>query len=278
MALENLLRAGLKPTAIDRLFFTHHHFDHIASYGYYLISNWIAGRQKVVNVYGPAGTKAMTAGALQLHASDVVFGELDYKNWPADAPGRPASEPPYQIHDIDAGVVVKEKNYTVTAMRTDHYTWGQNEYSLAYRVDTPYGSVVISGDTAPTAAMATFAKGVDILIHECQRPDPGMAIGGKMQRSDYTKSAAGRPRVGVGHTSPSQLGDIAARANPKMVVAYHLAPYTSDAAAIDLSSPFSGAAPGFQIWSDYAAAIKRSYSGKVVIAEDAMVFNVTQSK
>lgn len=278
MALENLLRAGVKPTSIDCLFFTHHHFDHIASYGYFLISNWIGGRQDEVRVFGPKGTEAMTRGAYELHASDVTFGRNVWQNWPTDVPGRPSSNPPYTVKDVDAGTVASGPNFTVRAMRTDHYTWGQDAYSLAYRVDTPYGSVVITGDTGPMPQMSEFARGVDMLIHEVQRPDPGMVVGGKMQRPDYTKSLNGQPRRGVGHTSPTQVGEIAAAAGAKMLVAYHLPPYTSDAPAIELSSPFTGNAPGFQIWSDYVAAMKAKYGGKVVIAADAMVFEVKPDK
>jgi ribonuclease Z len=279
MALENLLRAGVKPTSIDYLFFTHHHFDHVASYGYFLISNWIGGRQGDVQVFGPKGTEAMTRGAYELHASDLVFGRNVWKNWPLDVPGRPSERPPYVVKDIDAGVVMTGPNFTVRAMRTDHYSWGEDSYSLAYRVDSPYGSVVITGDTGPMLQqMSEFARDVDMLIHEVQRPELGMVPGGKMQRPDYTKSVDGQPRRGVGHTSPTQAGEIAAAAKAKMLVAYHLPPFTSDAAAIDLSSPFTGNAPGFQIWGDYVAAMKSKYDGKVVIAADAMVFEIKPAK
>ena len=118
-----------------------------------------------------------------------------------------------------------------------------------------------------------------MLIHEVQRPDSGMAKGGKMQRPDYTENLPGRRRVGVEHPTPTQAGEVAPAAGVKTLVAYHLAPYTSVAAAIDLSSPYSCNAPGFQSWSDYAAAInKRQFAGKVIIAEDAMVLEIGVDK
>ena len=51
--LENLMLVGINPMKIDHMFFTHLHFDHISDYDYYAITNWIAGRQDTVYVYGP---------------------------------------------------------------------------------------------------------------------------------------------------------------------------------------------------------------------------------
>lgn len=275
MALENLERAGLKPTQIDYLFFTHHHFDHVASYPYFLISDWIAGRQKEVKVFGPKGTVAMTDGANAFNAENISFGHDVYKNWPAGIPGRPAAEPPFVIKDVQAGPIVAGRNFSVTAMKTVHFTYpGATQQSLAYRVDSPYGSVVISGDTGPMEEMSVFAKGADMLIHEVQRPDPGMVTGGKMVSPEFGQTLEGKPRNGGGHTTPTEVGIIAAKAGVKTLVAYHLPPYTSDEAAVDLSAPYTGPAPGFQIWGDYIAAIKKNYSGGVVIAQDAMVFSI----
>lgn len=278
-ALENGLRAGLLPTDIDKLFFTHLHFDHIASYGYFLISNWIAGRIEPVQVFGPQGTVAMNDGAYAMNASNIAFGHDVYKNWPDDSPGRIAAEPPFVVKDIEAGKVASGPGYTVTAMHTVHYTYpGAQQKSLAYRVDTQYGSVVISGDVGPMDEMAEFAKGVDILVHEVQRPDPGMTSGGKMAKKSFSETKSGESRNGGGHTSASEVGRIAARAGAKMLVAYHLPPYTSGDAAVRLAAPYTGNFPGFQIWGDYIRAIAQSYSGKIVMAEDAMVFEIKRDK
>lgn len=274
-ALENLLRADVEPTKIDYLFFTHHHFDHIASYGYFLISNWISGRQEMVQVFGPEGTMAMTSGAYQLHASDIVFGHDVYKNWPADAPNRPTPEPPYVARDAQPGVVVSTPKFKVKAMHTVHYTYpGATQKSFAYRVDSAYGSVVISGDTGPMEEMSAFAQGADVLIHEAQRPDPGMVTGGKIARKDFNTTLDGKPRHGGGHTSPSELGEIARKANIKTLVATHLPPYTSVGAAVRLSAPFTGQPPGFGIWSEYIAAMRKSYPGSIILAQDAMVLQI----
>jgi ribonuclease BN (tRNA processing enzyme) len=57
--MESLIGAGINPLDVDYGFLTHLHFDHIASYDYFIYANWIAGRQKTMPVHGPAGTVDM---------------------------------------------------------------------------------------------------------------------------------------------------------------------------------------------------------------------------
>jgi ribonuclease Z len=120
--------------------------------------------------------------------------------------------------------------------------------------------------------MAEFARGADILIHECQKPDVGMGTGGKQSTQQFQQGI--KQRTQTGHTSPTQLGQLAAAAQPKLLIAYHLPPFTSHAEAVRMSAVYTGLFPGFRIWGDYIAAIKAGYRGPVVLAQDAMVFDV----
>jgi len=271
MALENLERAGLKPTDIDYLFFTHHHFDHIASYGYYLVSTWISGRLAPVHVFGPAGTVSMTEGAYKLHESDMRFIRSRLSGWKQEMPGKISQQSPYVVEDTDEGVVLQAEKFKVTALRTHHYAPGSGEVSLAYRVDSSYGSVVVSGDTGPFQGMVPFASGADVLVHETQAPDVGMIKKGNMAHS---ANVDWRAHDASGHTWPAALGEIAREAKVKMVVPYHLPPYTSIGPAVDTAALYTGPAPGFPIWGEYIASIKNHFNGSVVLAQDAMVIRV----
>jgi ribonuclease Z len=130
--------------------------------------------------------------------------------------------------------------------------------------------VVISGDTAACDCVATLAKDSDLLIHEMMKPDPGMVTGGKFSETGFDKPRADRPQTG--HTAPTELGRIAAKANVRTLVATHLAPYTSVKAARDMQSPYVGD-PGKRIWADMIFGIKKQFDGAVVLAEDGMVFD-----
>ena len=54
-ATYKLAQAGLRPTQINWLFFTHHHFDHNADYPCFLLTRWDQGAHRAarLNVIGP---------------------------------------------------------------------------------------------------------------------------------------------------------------------------------------------------------------------------------
>ena len=272
--LENLMLVGINPMKIDHMFFTHMHFDHIADYDYYAITNWIAGRQEMVQVYGPAGTERMSEGAIQyMHAMNVDFIGTILKHWPPHMARRPRSTPPYEVHDIGPGTALETDSFKVSCLETKHLP-DPSVKSLGYRVDSDYGSVAISGDTAVSEGMKTLAKDVDILVHECVKPDLGMTPGGKFSLKDFHKEELMEERPQTGHTSPSQLGRLASEVNAKKLVAYHLAPYTSVPAAIEMSSMYLGPSPGHSIWGEFVHAMKQQYDGPVILAEDRMIFSL----
>ena len=272
--LENLMLVGINPMKIDHMFFTHMHFDHIADYDYYAITNWIAGRQEMVQVYGPAGTERMSEGAIQyMHAMNVDFIGTILKHWPPHMARRPRSTPPYEVHDIGPGTALETDNFKVSCLETKHLP-DPSVKSLGYRVDSDYGSVAISGDTAVSEGMKTLAKDVDILVHECVKPDLGMTPGGKFSLKDFHKEKLMEERPQTGHTSPTQLGQLASEVNAKKLVAYHLAPYTSVPAAIEMSSMYLGPSPGHSIWGEFVHAMKQQYDGPVILAEDRMIFDL----
>lgn len=272
--LENLMLVGINPMKIDHLFFTHLHFDHIADYDYYMISNWIAGRQDLVYVYGPDGTEKMSEGALRhMHAMDYNFVHEILTYWPPHMSKRPTQEPPFKAKDITPGVAIETDKFKVSCLETDHLPF-PNMSSLGYRVDSEYGSVAISGDTAISEGMLTLSKGVDILVHECVKPDLGMTPGGKFSLKDFHSDKLMKKRPQTGHTSPSQLGQLAEDAKVKKLIAYHLAPYTSVPAAVEMSSLYLGPSPGPSIWAEFSSAMKKNYNGPVVLAEDRMIFDI----
>ena len=117
-----------------------------------------------------------------------------------------------------------------------------------------------------------LAKGADILIHEGVIPDYGMTKAGKFSRKVCHEKETKNQRTG--HTSPTGLGKLAEQAGVKKLVAYHLAPYTSVPAAVEMSEKYTGPNPGPEIWSKFIHAMKNQYSGPVILAEDAMVIKV----
>ena len=269
MAMENLTRVGINPIDIDTLFLTHMHFDHIASFGYFVISSWIASRQSILEVCGPPGTKAMAENMVfGGHGADVRFVKGIVQDWPADVPGRPREEAPFTVRELEPGIVLDRPGIKVTAAPVPHY----QQYglmSLAYRVDSRHGSVVISGDCRPSPALRELAQGCDVLIHECAKPDGDMLKSGKLTRNLPNEEPTG------GHTTPTWLGQVARDTQTRHVIATHLAPLDSVPAALAFSKVYYGKErPRADIWDEYKRRIQQSYRGRISLAEDAMVVRV----
>src|SRR3970282_1761870 len=66
-ATHKLVKAGIFPTQVDYLFFTHHHFDHDVDYPCFLLCRWAigAGLERRLEVYGPAPSEGLTARLLR---------------------------------------------------------------------------------------------------------------------------------------------------------------------------------------------------------------------
>jgi ribonuclease BN (tRNA processing enzyme) len=89
------------------------------------------------------------------------------------------------------------------AFRVRHYSTNHTEASLAFRVETELGTVGFTGDTGPDPALGDFMKGVDVLVAECSH------LEGEAMR---------------GHLTPSGLVDLAAHADPDLLVNVHAYP------------------------------------------------------
>ena len=63
-AVQKLIMAGIQPTPISHLFFTHHHADHnggfIDFFSTGIFSREVPKREEPLNIYGPTNTKEVT--------------------------------------------------------------------------------------------------------------------------------------------------------------------------------------------------------------------------
>ena len=61
-ATHKLVKAGIFPTQVDYLFFTHHHFDHDVDYPCFLLCRWdqSVGKEQTLQVFGPTLTQTLT--------------------------------------------------------------------------------------------------------------------------------------------------------------------------------------------------------------------------
>ena len=191
-----LVKAGLFPTQIDFLFFTHHHFDHNSDYPCFLLCRWdqSIGKENRLQVYGPPPTKWITE---RLIGEEGAFCH----DWKArvEAPVSqsvyvnrggllPRPKPSLDVRDVGPGMVVRHSHWEVTAARAHHVEpWLE---SLAYRVDSEEGSIVFAGDTAPCESVSRLAQGTDVLVVNCWDHQETMEQNGEAVGQTGTLDAA----------------------------------------------------------------------------------------
>jgi ribonuclease BN (tRNA processing enzyme) len=202
---RQMAAAGLPVSGPEAVFITHLHSDHTLGYPDLILTSWVLRRTTPLQAYGPPGLRAMTDHLLEAYAEDIDIRINGLEHETPDG---------YRVdvHQIAAGVVYEKDGVKVTAIPVLHGSW---RYAFGYRVDTPDRSVVISGDTRPSDALMDAARGVDVLVHEVYphaRIVPEDRPGGE-DWPEYMKQF---------HTSDLELGALAARAQPKLLVLTHI--------------------------------------------------------
>ena len=178
----NLMKAQISPWDIDHLFFTHHHYDHDVDYPTFFLTRWDlgAGTAAKLHVYGPEGTERMTDvlfGAGGIYARDIEArlkwsGSLRaYQSIGGKLPRKP---PEVEAHDLLPEVTFERNGWKITTGLALHaQPWLD---SLAYRIDTGEGTVVIAGDTYYSRTVEDLAADADVLVLSAMnQPSRGIA-------------------------------------------------------------------------------------------------------
>jgi ribonuclease BN (tRNA processing enzyme) len=231
-AAEKNGNAALKATKLNIVFITHLHSDHTVGYPDLIFSPWVLGRKEALDAYGPRGLKKMTAHIEKAWTEDVQIRRRGLEQ--ANATGYMVN-----VHEIRPGVVYRDENVTVTAFPVKHGIWKE---AYGYKFETRDRKIVISGDTAPSDEVVKACDGCDVLLHEVFNP-----------HGDELNDSHWKEYFRTFHTSPAELGEIARRARPKLLVVYH-------AVFEGLPEP------------DLLEQIGKEYSGKWVAARDLGVY------
>jgi len=169
-----LAKMGIRPSWIDNLFFTHHHFDHNVDYPCFLLTRWeeSIGGETELNVFGPTLTEQLThrlmdreEGAFAPDWIARVNHPLSLNAYKSRGGQLPRKEPVTHARDIGPGQVISGKDWQITTAPAVHVQpWLD---SLAYRLDTEEGSIVATGDTGPCDSVVELAEGADTMVSIC---------------------------------------------------------------------------------------------------------------
>lgn len=254
-ATRNMLRADVNPAEVGTVFLTHLHLDHIIGLPFHILTGWIFNRPDAPRVFGPKGTVDFLRHSLEGGAYDVDIRARG--GYPMRQKNIAAIRP--DVTEISEGVIYDDGELKVTALPVKHIPVEICE-CFGFRIEAEGKVIAMSSDTAPCPNIAVLARDADLLIHECTFPQSFI---------DH------RARTGVGtfnHTTPRQVGEVAAEAGAKALVATHFGHFDTVSPALkraaDAHMPVELCGP--HLLEEVARDIRASFGGPLYLAHDLM--------
>jgi ribonuclease Z len=206
-----LVEAGTEPHALTAVFVTHVHSDHVVGLADVAMTRWVQ-RQLVPSgplvVVAPEGGPArFVRRMLDPYDDDLALRAEHVGADPIEVDLRSFTTPtaPTEVWRSD------DRSVRVLAVAVHHEPVPD---AVAYRVETPDGVVVISGDTRVCTEVEDLATGADVLVHEaCRSTALAPLIAGTPFETIFSY-----------HADTVPLGAMAARAGVPHVVLTHLIP------------------------------------------------------
>jgi len=220
---RNLNRMGYRPGGIEAVFLTHFHSDHIDGLGELATLRWVgAGNTAPLPVYGPPGVAQVVDGFNAAYGQDVGYRHAHHGDAVAPLSGAGLRAMPFaNPAPGELTVVYEDGGLRVEALSVDHEPVHP---AVGYRFSYGGRSLLISGDTAQSAAIGKFARGVDLLVHEALAPNlVGMMHAAAQANGDavLAKITADIPDY---HASPVQAAETARDAGVGHLLYYHIVP------------------------------------------------------
>jgi len=223
---------ALEVEILKYAFLTHIHSDHTLGLADLIITPWIMGRSEPLKIFGPKGAKNMHTNIIKAYQPDI-----DYRIYGT----QPQNSTGYKVifNELKDKFVYQDENIKVTAFLNDH---GDLQESYGFLIETTDKKILISGDTAMSKNLISYGENLDYLIHEIYS-----------QKGFNNKTPDWQKYHQAHHTGPKEVAEIANLLQPKSLILSHILFWGSSEQEI-------------------LDEVKTFYSGKIVVAEDGMIF------
>lgn len=232
---------------LNKVFIGHLHSDHFGDLDAIYCGGIVANRVVPLEVWGPSSIepKYGTKVAME-HFEAMLAWDIDTRMGNTDTRGAylKVTEFPY---DAVNNVIYEENGVTIRTIPAIHIFDGAVSFILEWNGL----KLCYSSDTFPNKWWMEYARDADISIHECF-----VAPESLIEKQGFTPQAA----LNVGtqiHTSPAQFGKVMAETSPRLAVGYHFFNDFDTAPAV-------------------LRDVRMTYDGRLALAQDYMVFNVTE--
>jgi ribonuclease Z len=248
-SVQNLFSLEIHPGALDKLFVTHGHLDHIGDL-LVLFDAMGWARNTPLHVWGASGkTEAQGIASICRGFEAAAAWHIESKKGIV-----PSTGAVIVAHEFDSGafsadnpetLVYDDNGVRIYAFPVMHCIYG----AMGYRLEWNGLSVSFHGDGEPNSFEAQRVRSVDVMVHEGFLDAPTFA-----EKNGMPLEIA--QNVLHAHTTPDMLGKLFEISRPRLGVGYHY--FVND----DTIDPFFDGLTG-------------TYGGPVALAQDLMVINVT---
>jgi len=205
---ESLRAAKIPVAQPDTLLLTHLLPENTVGLDDLLLTGWLEGRATALRVIGPPGTRALVDGLAAAHAGAIAALGA--------ALGLPPAGASATALEIENGWSEALGALSVRAAALP----GGPLAARAYRFEAEGRSIVVSGTGWAPDALAGFARGASLLVHEAAFvPGPEVA-----RELGIDAQAERLRREGALHTGLADVGALAARAGVGTLVLVRLRP------------------------------------------------------
>jgi len=259
--VRQLTAANVGVARVSTVFLSHLHNDHTSDLVALFAHQFTGSKATPTEVYGPPGTQALVRAAGDFLRADVEIRSVDE--------GRTnRTDMLVHGHDVAATaaptLVYRDEHVTVITAENTHFPDRAKQQmahrSLAYRVETKTRSIVFSGDTAYSKNLVELARGVDLFVCEVMAQsvyDRNMELAKADADAGRTTSVA--RHVAETHSTPADVGRMAAEAKVKTVVLYHQIAGQRPLNSLDTSA------------STFVDGVHAAFTGEVIVGQDLMV-------
>ena len=236
---RSICEQGVELNEIDAIFITHMHSDHYLELGPLIHTAWVSGRVKPIPIYGPKRLEHYWRAFLESMVDDIALRIEDE--------GRIDLEKLTAFYGFEDRQSLSLSNINIRVMRNLHPPISD---SFALRFESRNYSIVLSGDTAYMPEMIDFAYQADLLIHEVILSEGIDLIMSRLGHEDPKL----KNHLLQSHTLAENVGLIAKCAKVKCLALNHFVP--------DGFAEFND--------EDWLQAIRRHWSGKVILGRDGI--------